>query len=190
SYGIDVKLLETAVAAERVRASFISEPLVAALNEWLMFIPRREARRRDAVRAIADMSDPDPWRGPLRHPHTPQNQPAPHTIDRHALEELAGRPEVAAQPPSTIAMLGRSLEVVGADSKAVEIMCAAQRRHPADFWLNIELSAYFRWKATPQRFDEAAGYARAALAGRPNDPAVHAALGACLLTPDHVDEAI
>jgi serine/threonine protein kinase/tetratricopeptide (TPR) repeat protein len=181
-YGIDMLRLDAAVAAERLRASAISEELLAALDEWLWNIPRGEASRRAPVRGAVCLADPDPWRVRFRDLSILNN--------RRALEELAGQAEVATQPPSMVLYLGRALRSVGAVPKAVDLLAAAQRRHPTSFWLNMELSRTLRWYTQPPRYDEAAGYCRAALAVRPNSAGAHMGLGGCLHKPEHVDEAI
>jgi eukaryotic-like serine/threonine-protein kinase len=181
-YGIDAALLDAADAARRVRASAIREQLVAALDDWSFVIPSGDAVWRGRVRSIAALADPDDWRNRFRDEKSQR--------DRSALESLAARPEVADWPPSTVVLLGRSLQVAGAGGKSIEVLAAAQRRCPADFWLNIELSRMLRWHCTPPRYDEAAGYCRAALAIRPDSAGAWVGLGTDLRLPDHLDESM
>ena len=181
-YGIDAELLDAADAAQRVRASAIREQLAAGLDDWSFVIPAADGVRRARVRSIAALADPDDWRNRFRD-ETVQR-------DRKALEDLAARPEVADLPPSTAVLLGRSLQVAGAGGKSVEVLAAAQRRCPTDFWLNMELSRMLRWHSTPPRYDEAAGYCRAALAIRPDSAGAWNGLGTILRLPDHLDESI
>jgi len=181
-YGIDAALLDAAAAAQRVRASAICEQLVAALDDWNFVIPSGDAVWRGRVRSIAALADPDDWRNRFRDERIQR--------DRSALEDLAARPEIADLPPSTVVLLGRSLQVAGAGGKSVEVLAAAQRRCPTDFWLNIELSRMLRWHCTPPRYDEAAGYCRAALAIRPDSAGAWVGLGTDLRLPDHLDESI
>ncbi|MCI0684015.1 MAG: tetratricopeptide repeat protein [Gemmataceae bacterium] len=181
-YGIDVLTLDAAVAAQRVQSAAISEQLVAALDAWISVIPRENADQRKQVRAVVDLADPDPWRTRFRDPSVLRN--------RSALEELASRPEVSDLPPCSVVLLGRALVAAGAAPKAVEILTAAQRRQPADFWLNQQLASILCWHIYPSRNEEATGYCRAALAIRPNSAGMHAGLGSCLLRPGREDEAI
>jgi hypothetical protein len=74
--------------------------------------------------------------------------------------------------------------------RAVAVLAGAQRRVPADFWLNMELARVLGHHCEPPRYDEAAGYCRAALAVRPDAAGVYVGLGACLHTPARADEAI
>src|SRR5262249_59156145 len=81
--------------------------------------------------------------------------------------------------------VGDALARRGAD--AVAFLTAAQRRHPADFWLNFHLGHALWEKGRPE---EAAGYYRAALAVRPGTSAVHNNLGAALKAQGRLDDAI
>jgi tetratricopeptide (TPR) repeat protein len=180
-YGIDVTRSEVADAANRVQASAIAEQLMSALDDWA-WVSRRNTSRCETVRAVVCLSDPDPWRIRFRDPGVQQN--------RRALEELATRPEVASQPPTIVAYLGRALNETGGSDKAAEVLTAAQRRHPDHFWLNLYLGTVLRWGVKPPRHLESASYMRAALALRPQALRVHLELGGSLLSPDHADEAI
>jgi serine/threonine protein kinase/tetratricopeptide (TPR) repeat protein len=181
-FGIDVPTLDRALAGERIQTSAIREQLVAGLDDWAWLIPRKNTARREQVRTVAGLADPDEWRARFRDPSVQRN--------RKVLEDLAARPEVATLPPSTVVLLGRALRDVGASSRAVEVLAAAQLRTPADFWLNVELAFLLRWHAEPRRYDEAAGYCRVALALRPDSVGVWVSLGNCLRTPAHLDEAV
>jgi len=181
-YGIDVARLDAAGAAERVRNSAIREQLVAALDDWIIIVPAEEHAQREQLRSIVSLADPDEWRNRFRMATIQQ--------DRTALEELASRTEVSGLPPSTVVLLGRSLQAAGAGGKAVEVLSDGQRHFPTDFWLNIELASMLRWHVKPPRYEEAVGYCRAALAVRPDSPGVWVALGSTLRMPIHVDEAI
>jgi serine/threonine protein kinase/Flp pilus assembly protein TadD len=181
TYGIDVWSLDAAAAADRARASAIVEQLVPALDDWA-WVSRNNARHRERVRAVVCLADPAPWRVRFRDPAVQR--------DRVALEELAGRPEAATQPPSIARYLGQALHEAGATAKAIEVMGAAQRRHPEHFWLNVHLAAILRWRTRPPRYDEAVGYSRAAVAVRPRSPRAHLELGGSLLRPGREDEAI
>jgi tetratricopeptide (TPR) repeat protein len=181
-YGVDVTALPPDAAAGLVRASLIHEELVAALDDWLAILPANERARREQVRAVVSRADDDAWRGRFRDPATQRN--------RDALVELAGQPVVTGLPPQSAVLLGRALREAGAAERAVAVLSAAQRRFPADVWLNMELAKTLRWSFQPPRLDEAAGYCRAALAVRPNSAGIYSGLGASLHTPAHLDEAI
>jgi tetratricopeptide (TPR) repeat protein len=158
-YDIDVLTLDPVVAAERVRASAIYESLVAALDHWLWLYAQSDASRRALLRRVADLADSDSWRVRFRDPT--------FLRDRAALEKLATQLDVATTSPTTVFILSRALLDVDAAPKAEEVLTAAQRRHPTDWWLNVQLAITLTKYASPPRFHDAATYARAALAIRP-----------------------
>jgi serine/threonine protein kinase/Flp pilus assembly protein TadD len=180
-YGIDVINLDAATASESVRSSAIADQLVAALDDWA-WVCRGNSRRNERIRAVVCLADPDPWRIQFRDPAAQRS--------RVALKELAGRPELAAQPPSIIACLGRALRDAGEPTMAVDVLARAQRLHPDHFWLNMYLGSILRWRIRPPRYEEAAGYCRAAVAIRPDSPRSYLELAACFYRPGHEDEAI
>jgi serine/threonine protein kinase/tetratricopeptide (TPR) repeat protein len=183
-YGIDVQSLDPAAAAERVRDSAIQDYLVAALDDWAWVKPHEDLAGGERLRAVAGLADPDPLRDSLRDPKLRR--------DRQALEALADRPEAAALPPSAVVLLGRALVAAGATPRAVRVLAAAQQRHPGDFWLNYELGVLLLWRINPLQPRESAGYFRAALAVRPDDPVALLSLGDALRDGDRtrLDEAM
>src|SRR5262249_37567489 len=102
-----------------------------------------------------------------------------------ALEQLAREADVAKLSPQVLAALGWLLQRTGADP--VPLLTAAQRRHPADFWLNFDLGNALTATGRPEG---AVGYHRAALAVRPGTSAVHINLGYALRAQGRLDEAI
>jgi tetratricopeptide (TPR) repeat protein len=86
---------------------------------------------------------------------------------------------------AAVLLLGLTLRRTGADS--VPLLRAAQRRYPADFWLNFELGHAL---GESKREEEAVGYYRAALAARPGTSAVHNNLGYALHAQGRLDDAI
>jgi eukaryotic-like serine/threonine-protein kinase len=183
-YGLDMSALEPAAAAEIIRSSTICEQLVAALDDWMIWIkPREDGAGRDRLHAVARLADPDDWRNRFRD--------SAHQGDRRVLEQLADRAEVVNLSPTSIVLLGRALQSVGAVRKALIVLSAAQERHPTDFWLNVEVGAVLLWKMKPARCPQAAGYFRAALALRPDNAGVYCNLGGALRQPpEQLDQAI
>jgi serine/threonine protein kinase/tetratricopeptide (TPR) repeat protein len=180
-YGVGLGADEVDAAVERVRASAICGLLVAALDDWAWAIPKADPGRRERIRALASGVDTDAWRVRFRDPAVQR--------DRRALEELASRPEVVDQPPATAVLVGRALLECRSPVKAIEVLAAAQRRYPADFWLNVVLATALNYHLQPPRRDEAIGYIRAALAIRPTAAGIHSGLGHCLLTAGRFPEA-
>jgi serine/threonine protein kinase/Tfp pilus assembly protein PilF len=178
-YGLDVTALDADAAAARIQGSAIKDQLLAALDDWLWCSPAK--KRADRRLAVLRRADPDPWRGRFRDAFV--------RGDKHALEELARDPKAAAQPPATVVSLGMLLGGLGEHSLAVELLRSAQQRHPDDFWINFEL-AWELQVSQPKRAAEAVRYYQAALALRPDNPAVHANLGVALHDERKLDEAI
>ena len=62
-YGIDLLVLDPAVAAARIRNSAVRETLLAFLHDWLYWISDADRAR---VQAVVDLADDDPWRRAFR----------------------------------------------------------------------------------------------------------------------------
>ena len=181
-YGIDVA---GAGAAVQIRERAIAVQLAAALDNWANV---RKIRRTEQeiswqrLLEVAGEADPDPWRNALRE-----------KINRgHAKEEwekLAAEARVEELPPSTVTLLGRALLEVNAARTAVLLLRRGQERHPADFWLNMDL-AHALTEVQPPELDEAIGFYRVALGLRPESPACHLNLGIAFLDKGRLNEAI
>jgi serine/threonine-protein kinase len=181
NYGLDMGQGDVDELAERVRSSAICDYLVVALDEWARGRLESDATGAARLLGIAMRADPDLWRNAVRHPETLKN--------RKSLEKLAKQPEALDQRPSVLTLLADTLgRMVGSPQSAVELLLAAQRKHPGDFWLNHELAFYLE-RLDPPRTVEAVGFFRAALAIRPDSPGVHHNLGRSLLILDRLDEA-
>jgi serine/threonine-protein kinase len=181
-YGLDVDEGDPADLAEQVRSSAIRDHLVFALDAWARGrLQKKDSQGAARLLAIALKADPDPWRNAVRHPATWQ--------DRERLQRLARRPEALDQPATCLALLGDALgRMADSPESAVELLEAAQRKHPGDFWLNHEL-AYYLQSLQPPRPADALGFYRAALAVRPGSPGVHHNLGRALLLLGRLAEA-
>jgi eukaryotic-like serine/threonine-protein kinase len=182
-YGIDVLALEPVEAADRIRALAIREALVVAVGDWIWIKPAADVAGREHLLAVGRLADPNEWRNHFRSLAVQK--------DRRALEELADRPEVADLSSSDTVLLGRALKNAGAAPKALAVLAAAQARHPDDFWLNFEVGDTLLWRIGWDRAADAAGYYRAALVARPDDPTVHCNVGWALsAVPGHLDEGM
>jgi len=173
-YGIDVKALEPAEAAARVRHSAIRETLLAFLYDWLYWASVAD---RDLLRALLDRADDDDWRRAYRDV-LPGRDP-------RKLKELAAAPEAPAQPPVVLSGLGGLLLGGGQPEEALALLREAQRRNPADFWINYLLGRFLE-----KRPQEAVAYFRAAVAVRPSSDQAYVLLGRALLGAGDADGAI
>jgi serine/threonine-protein kinase len=164
-----------ASVAARVKASAVRGALVAALDDWASCVSAGE--RQDWLLDVARQAgdDPDGWRQRILDPAA-WDDPA-------ALAELA-RTVPCSQTVSLLLALGERLKNVGGDS--VPFLQRVQKEHPEDFWANLILgNAMLQW--APQ---EAGGYYRAALAGRPQAAVGYCAVGDALRLQNHLDPAI
>jgi serine/threonine-protein kinase len=165
------------IVAQRIRESAVREQLVAALDDWAMWLGNQEPARREWLLAVARLADPDSWRNRSRAAEVWRN--------RRALERLAREANVSELSPQTVFALAGQLRGCGADS--VPLLKAAQRRYPGDFWLNMELGSVL---VASKRDEEGLGYLRAAVALRPRAGAAHTNLGLALAQAGRVDEGI
>jgi serine/threonine-protein kinase len=163
------------LVATQIHDSAIREQLVAALDDWVLVSPDPALTTR--LLRIARLADPgSKWRERLHDPAVRR--------DRQALERLAEETVPMRAPPQLFTLLAVFLNQLGADP--VPVLRAAQRRHPADFWVNFDLARALQ-NLNPA---EAVGFYRAALALRPDSGAVYSNLGAALLHNGNLDAAI
>jgi tetratricopeptide (TPR) repeat protein len=180
AYGIDVAALGPSEAAARIRDSAIREAMLAGLDSWMQGQTVQDTDRIQ-LQAVADAVDPSAWRRSFRA--------AALAKDVQKLKALAAQAEALAQPPSVLAWLGNVLLSVGLGNEAGTILRQAQARYPGDFWINYRLADLFDYYPQPHA-DEAVGYARAAVAIRPNSADARSVLAASLARKDDTDGAI
>jgi tetratricopeptide (TPR) repeat protein len=161
-YHLDLSGPRPEEAAERIRTSAVRRHLLAALDDWACVKDQLRPGSGEILRAVARQVDDDPWRQQLRDPRVRQ--------DRAALERLAGREDVLAEPSATLEQLGMALQAVGAQPAARRLLREAQRHHPDDFWINFTLA--FVLYTEPATRLEAVGFWRVALALRPRSAVV------------------
>jgi tetratricopeptide (TPR) repeat protein len=157
-----------------VRNSSLSAELIAALDDWASITTDR--RRREWLFAVANEADRNPARNELRRMKLWR--------DGARLTRIAQEPSGAELSPQLAIALGRAASESGGD--AVPLLTAAQARYPQDFWLNFGLGATL---CEAERWDEAIGYSRAALAVRPEVSAARINLGRALYAKGQWDEA-
>jgi serine/threonine-protein kinase len=170
-YGLDLTELDEQEAASRVSFSFIRQELVAALDNWIL-TKKAADPMRTKLRAVADSVDDNEWRRTFRA--------AVFAGDKTKLRDLAGQPEALVQPATALSGLARILWENGMDDQALALLRKAQRRDPGDLWLNENLGAFLAL-SRPPRLQEALGYFRAAVAVRPDYPALQYNLGTALM---------
>jgi tetratricopeptide (TPR) repeat protein/tRNA A-37 threonylcarbamoyl transferase component Bud32 len=172
-----------AVAA-RIRASAIKAQLVAALDDWAL---TRACLTKDPEQSawllrVARRADADDWRDRFRDPKVWQDRAA---LEGLANELLQNPAKLQAHSPQLLVALGVALW--SREGNAVPLLTEARRRSPSDFWLNFELGQAL---CGAEKWEEAAGYYRAALAVRPETPVVYNNLGSALADDKQLDAAI
>jgi serine/threonine protein kinase/Flp pilus assembly protein TadD len=169
------------VWARLIRASFIQKDLLAAIDDFAGTVAPDvpEDSNAGVMLDAARRADPNPWRQSLYFLLIGKGD----DIDRARLTS----DDALVQPASTIVLTACYLD--GKDyqpyeyagmRQAVELLRKAQERRPDDFWLNLYLSEFLAAEDDPERIDEAIGYARAAVALRPDSGIVHTALAQML----------
>jgi tetratricopeptide (TPR) repeat protein len=185
-YGIEVEALGPADASAMVQRSAIREHLVAGLDDWANELARgNEEKRQKASQllAIARQVDPDGWRSRLRDMVLSR--------DLRDIDELARATPVGELNAATLNLLGtRVSQRPEAPEWMVELLRRAQRRFPADFWINYNLAFMLQKEAQPTQLEEAIGFFRVAMALRPQSPGAHHSLGVVLLAKGDNDGAI
>jgi serine/threonine-protein kinase len=175
-YGLDFAAADEAELTRRVIASPSREELVSTLH----FLATYDPRHRAVMRAVARAAEPDEWKRVLAGIPANAGVPEIQTRLRERLVEL-GMPELS---PGLVSRVGRLLSET-AEGQAM--LKAAQRRHPADFWLNFTLGNALGRAGRP---DEAVGYLHAARAVRPGRAVVQQNLGVCYHRAGRMPEAV
>jgi tetratricopeptide (TPR) repeat protein len=183
SYGIDVTGLPAEEAAGRIRAwPGIAMALVAALDEWAIARRHIDKAGGEALTAVAEAAESDPWRRRVRE--------AAKQEDKKALASLAVSPDLLRQPPTSLLMLAGTLrQLHGLREAPIDLLRRAQRQYPGDFFINYELAVALKHMGRPYR-DEAISFYRAAVAARPMSSAALNDLGVALRNQGKLDEAI
>jgi tetratricopeptide (TPR) repeat protein len=166
--------------AGRIRAAAVREHLVAALDDWAAWTP--DGPRRAWLLEVARRADPDPWRDRFRDPKVRRDRAA---LEKLAAELLRDEARLKQLTPHLLTALGNELRWAKGD--AVPLLVAAQAQNPGDFWLNFRLGIAL---AQAERWAEAAGYYRGALAARPDAFGAHNNLGNALVETGDVAAAI
>jgi serine/threonine protein kinase/Tfp pilus assembly protein PilF len=183
--GLDVEALPPNEVGQRIAASTVAAELAAVLDQWASArVGNRgvdDSSWKDLLR-IARLADPDVWRTRLRE--------ALERLDGQALRSLASSEEVFDLAPATLFLLGDAFQAAEQTRTQVEVFLRkAQRRHPNDFWLNINLWQHFAYMQPPQT-EETLRFATVAAALRPDSPGAHLNLANALNAKGQLDEPI
>ncbi len=181
-YGLAVETLDAQEAGAHIRSRSIRMQMAAALDEWAYV--RRALKLQGWVQllAVARVADPDPWRDRLRDALAGKGP--------KALEELATTAVGDELPPATAVLLSKLSRGTTAAKRVLIVLRQVQQRHPADFWVNQELGECCLMDWQPPHLEETIRYWTAAVALRPQSPAMHLNFGIALYRKGLPDEAI
>ena len=187
AFGLDLQAQDTLTALRRIQDSDIRKNLVRALDHWAFLKSRIPGQSETFLLALANQADDDPWRRRVREAWPTENW--------KALVRLAEDPGILEQPPVNLYLLAASLKNFPEGRKPAEkLFRQAQRLHPVDFWINLELGTLlmqdYKGPDFPVQHAEALGFLNVALALRPQSSGVHSNLGAALYRQGKLDEAI
>ena len=175
-HGLDIFGSDAEEVVRRLANSAIKEELIAALDEW-SFTDKNDSRCIRLWQITARLHPIESWRQRLAAREA--------WYDRQAFERLLAGMDLSRLSPPMLAGLGLKLDALGGDG--VALLERACLQHPGDFWLNFDLANLLRAR---RRWDEAAGYNRAALAARPRSSAAYTNLGLTLSAKKDPDGAL
>jgi len=151
--GLNVKALPPAMVAERIKASPISNELIAALDDWAVCATSQA--QLETIYDIAKLADPDRrWRDKVRNRSIVNSA--------QALVDLANEAPVADESASILVALGQQIDLAKGDP--VPFCRRVQFQYPDDFWANLLLANVLQ----KRRNAESINYYLAARAIRPN----------------------
>jgi serine/threonine-protein kinase len=196
AYGLAAGDGDPKLAAERIRQrpAPVKEAILAALDEWDDLAGRPKLGITEPhpewLRAVLDAAESDDaWglkvRAARREPDRAKRQAA--------LEALAASADVEHVPVRVLTRLASPGQLADWNGlrppEAAKLLRRAQRRYPADFWVNHFLGLTLQEVKPPER-DEAVRFLTAAVALRPDSPGAVSNLGVALADNGRVDEAI
>jgi serine/threonine protein kinase/Flp pilus assembly protein TadD len=190
-YGIEVENLGPQQVTSLVQGSAIREHLVAGLYHWATSLTddhsaARRLKRAKGLLELARQADPHQWQDLVRELMLARDgRELEHLVESAPVEELPAA--LLDQLEIVVRLRAKSSQPI---QPLVELLRRAQRRFPADFWINNNLAQALHAHLQPPKLDEAIGFYRAALALRPLSPGAHLNLGLALYQSGNVEAAI
>jgi serine/threonine-protein kinase len=165
--------------AARIRALHVRAVVVDALDDWALCVWRSDRKLLIWLRDVAERSDPDPakWRNRAR---VAKSQPTEATV---AEAEAGARASVRCDP----LVLEVAKDLIHLSKNPIPFLTHVQTAHPGDLYANLALAEELYLRG---RSPEAVRYYQAALAVRPNAPAVCYQLGMVVSEIGRHDEAV
>ncbi len=133
---------------------------------------------RNKLAKIANLADTNQWRKSVRQ--------ALVDGDTETLGTLVDSGNLDEQPPALAAWVASELRQVERIEQATKLLKSVYEKHPSDFWVNYELA---RSLSLQGESEEAIGFARAAVALRPDNQGAIWGLCLALIDAGHKDES-
>jgi tetratricopeptide (TPR) repeat protein len=181
-YGIGIGEIDLDTAANRLRGcpQPVRTAILTALDDWGQLDGKAETKEQEWLSKLVRAVDADPWRDRLRD--------ALLRKDRKELEKLATAADAVAQPSAMLLLLAEGLLQSGAKASALTLLRRAQQQYPQDFWICFRMAKVLA-QDNEQSWEEAIRFYTAALAVRPQSPAVYFHLGHALRRKGAREEA-
>jgi serine/threonine-protein kinase len=175
-FGVAAEGEEPERVAERVHGSAVRDRLVLALDDWANLTG---GARQAWLLEIARRADPHEGRNRLRDPQA--------WTDPEGTSRLVADGTVSVSDLTAPLLRRVAYTPSGVEGGGVRLLAEAQRLHPDDFWINLDVANAL---VNTRKPEQAVGYYRAALALRPGTATVHLGLGTLLGSIGQVDDAI
>jgi tetratricopeptide (TPR) repeat protein len=188
-FGIDALVLGPQEIADHTAATTIRLELASELDNWAgtrRLVKSQGDEIANKLMAAARLADPDELRNRIRD--------AQDTRDVKALSELLTTESDRVVQWPTWRLFFLALYQTERWDQLMTLSRRIQRQRPGDYWINHLLASRFLQK-NPPRWDDAARFYTAALALRPENPAIQNDLAWFLVhwpraEVDHFEEAI
>jgi serine/threonine protein kinase/tetratricopeptide (TPR) repeat protein len=188
-FGLDALALGPQEIADQVLATTIPLELAAALDDWAfvrgLVKPQGDEFAKKLV-AAARLADPDELRNRIRD--------AQEARDAKAVRDLVASEDDRVLEWPTSLLLSKAVWQTEQFKEGITLARRGHRQRPDDYWHNHGLAILLMQKDPPQ-WEDAARFYTAALALRPDNPAVQHDLAWSLINlprpgVEHFDEAI
>ncbi len=176
-YGLDLDAVNPKQAGESLSGSPATAEIAAAIDNWCEI--RCLSLKVDSWRRLAEVAravDPDRWRNHLRDLYGQSEYHALETLKAQAADAEA----LARQPSASLVLLAGMLARAGDRDGSVNVLRAAWRRFPGDYWVNHDLGESSWNRNGLERPDQALRFYAAAVAIRPGSAAAFNMLGRSL----------
>jgi serine/threonine protein kinase/tetratricopeptide (TPR) repeat protein len=187
-FDIDMDRLSPAEVAARIRRRpTMVVRLAAALDDWAIvrrdngLYDKQDAATWQRLLEAARLADPVPWRSQLRQLMGRE--------DLNALRQLADSSDIKALPVQSLRLMGNALLFGGDDAASIAWLRKAHRQHPGDVLISFDLACRLRSLPSPP-WPEVVQVAEAAVAAKPDSPAMHILAGDSLSRLGRYEEAI